>query len=255
MPLHTPLHHALLALALLSSVPSATHGQLAPIPRHDTILGMPYLVFETAGGRANEALPMIVGLHYSGAEPQAMIEYFDSLNMNARIVLPGGPYARPKGRSWFPTEIDVMGQAAQDAIAFESADKLAKFVTAARNRYPTRGKPIVTGVSYGGDMAMLLALRHPNTVAAAFPVAARLLPAWIPTVNTCKPNCPPIRALHGADDTTVPIGPTREAIARLIRLGYDVSLTPYPGVKHDFDAHMERDFSDQVRKLFAARVK
>ena len=256
MRLHDMLRHAVLALAL--SVPaaaSATDAVQLPVPRQDNTIGLRYLVYETGGAGADDTLPMIVGLHYSGAEPQVMVEYFDSLGIRARIVLPRGPYARPEGRSWFPAELGVMGQAAQDAVAFDSAGKLAEFIAAARERHRTRGKPVVTGVSYGGDMALLLALRHPRAVAAAFPVAARLLPSWIPAVNACKPHCPPIRALHGEDDATVAIGPTREGIGRLSMLGYDASLVPYSGVAHDFDARMERDFAEQARNIVAANAR
>ena len=255
MTLKHVLRHTLLALALLSPVATATDAVQISMPRQDNTIGLRYLVFETGGAGAEDSLPMIVGLHYSGAEPQVMVEYFDTLNIKARIVLPRGPYARPEGRSWFPAELGVMGQAAQDAVGFDSAGKLAEFMAAARERHPTRGKPVVVGVSFGGDMALLLALRHPNAVAAAFPVAARLLPGWIPAANTCKPHCPPIRALHGEDDATVAIGPTREGVARLSTLDYDASLASYPGVAHDFDARMERDFAEQARKLVTANAK
>lgn len=256
MRLKTMLGHALLACALLSPpvvAPATDVVLLPPQPRADNTIGLRYLVYETGGAGADDTLPMIVGLHYSSAEPQVMVEYFDSLGIRARIVLPRGPYARGEGRSWFPLELGVMGQAAQDAVAFDSAGKLAEFIAAVRERHPTRGKPVVTGVSYGGDMALLLALRHPAQIAAAFPVAARLLPGWMPATNACKPQCPPIRALHGEDDATVAIGPTRDAIVRLSKLGYDASLMPYPGVAHDFDARMERDFAAQVRGIFAAK--
>ena len=108
-------------------------------------------------------------------------------------------------------------------------------------------------MSNGGDVAMLLALRHPTLVAAAFPVAARLLPGWVPMTNACRPDCPPIRALHGQDDATVAIAATRDAVVRLSGSGYDASLAPYPGVAHDFDARMQRDFAEQVARVFAGK--
>ena len=51
------------------------------------------------------------------------------------------------------------------------------------------------------------------------------------------------------------IGPTREGVARLSTLDYDASLASYPGVAHDFDARMERDFAEQARKLVTANAK
>lgn len=61
-----------------------------------------------------------------------------------------------------------------------------------------------------------------------------------------------IRALHGDQDATVAIGPTREAMEALAKRGYDARLTAYPGVAHAFDAAMERDFVQQVKRVVAA---
>ena len=256
MPLKTNAWALLLGCALLSPAGGAMATDAAllpPSPRPENTIGLRYLVFETGGAKPDDALPMIVGLHQSGVEPQAMVESFDTLGIRARIVLPRGPYARGEGRSWFPAELGVMGQGVQDAVAFDTAGKVAEFIAAARVRHPTRGKPVVTGMSNGGDVAMLLALRHPTLVAAAFPVAARLLPGWVPATHACRPDCPPIRALHGQDDATVAIAATRDAVVRLSGAGYDARLAPYPGVAHDFDARMQRDFAEQVARVFAGK--
>lgn len=222
---------------------------VAAEPRQASSEGFRYLVFETDGADAEATLPMIVGLHYSSAKPETMLEYFDGIDFPARIVLPQGGYPRRDGYSWFPADYAELGQAEQDAAAFATEKKIAAFVDAARKRYPTRGKPVAMGISYGGDVSFLLAVRHPESVGASFPIAARFLPAWMPAANTCKPACPPIRAMHGDADTTVPMGPTQASVAKLKKLGYDVELTPYAGVPHDFDARMERDFAERAREL------
>ena len=194
---------------------------------------------------------MIVGLHYSSAKPEAMLEYFDGIDFPARIVLPQGEYPRRGGYSWFASDYADLSAAEQKKATFGVEEKLAAFVGSATAKYPTRGKPVVMGISYGGDMSFLLAIRHPQLFSASFPVAARFLPAWMPKSNACKPHCPPIRAMHGDADTTVPMGPTRDAVARLKKAGFDVTLTPYAGVPHDFDPRMERDFVEQARKASA----
>jgi len=236
-------------LALLAVVAVASER---PSPREGNEAGIRYLVFETAGAESGATLPMIVGLHYSSAKPETMLEYFDSIDFPARIVLPQGEYPRREGYSWFPTNYAELGQAEQDAAVSATEGKLAAFVDDARKRYPTRGKPVAMGISYGGDVSFLLALRHPDSIAASFPIAARFLPTWMPEQSACKPACPPIRAMHGDADKTVPMAPTRDAVARLRKKGYDVSLTPYSGVEHDFDARMERDFSEQAKRMLDA---
>lgn len=235
------------AMPLAPGFASGKDAAPLPEPRQGTSLGMRYLVFETGGAKPYETLPMIVGLHYAGAEPQVMLEYFDTSGVKARVILPRAPYARSEGSAWFPKEYARLDPDAQDAVAFDVANSVADFLAEVRTRHPTRGRPVVVGVSYGGDVGFLLALRHPDAIAAAFPVAARLPPSWIPAINACKPHCPPIRALHGEQDTTAPIAPTRAAVERLARQGYDARLAGYAGVAHDFDAAMERDFAAQVR--------
>lgn len=247
----------LLLLACVLSLPpdcaiATDAALLPPNPRAETTIGMRFLVFETGGAKPGDTLPMVVGLHYASAEPQAMVEYFDTLDIPARVLLPRAPYVRGEGRAWFPLESGIMGQAAQDAVAFDMAGKMAEFIAAAGERYPTRGKAVVTGVSQGADIGLLLALRYPHLVAASFPVAARWVPTWEPAAPACAPHCPPIRAMHGERDQVVPIGPTREAMAHLAQRGYDAGLTGYPGVGHAFDAEMEREFRRQVRALFGA---
>lgn len=106
-------------------------------------------------------------------------------------------------------------------------------------------------MSCGADVAFLLALRHPAQLAAAFPVAARFLPAWMPRENTCAPRCPLIHAMHGDRDTTVPMEPTRRAARQLAGMGYRVEFQAYPGVAHDFSAAETRDFAAGARQILA----
>lgn len=235
---------------LLVAGSASAADAVSPRQAHDA--GFDYLVFETAGAKPGQALPTIVGLHYSSARPQAMLEYFDRIDFPARIVLPQAEYPRRDGYSWFPGDYAELSQAEQDRAAFATEKKLAAFIKRIGERYPQRGKPAVMGISYGGDMSFLLAIRHPGLVSGAFPIASRFLPAWMPETNPCKPACPPIRAMHGDADTTVPMGPTREAVVRLETMGFDVTLTPYPGVAHDFDPRMERDFAVQAHEVLAA---
>lgn len=236
-------------LVLLAFALPATASE----PREANDAGFRYLVFETAGAKPDAALPMIVGLHYSSARPEAMIEYFDQIDFPARIVLPQGAYTRRDGYSWFPTDYARLNAAQQDDAAFDAERKLSAFVDAATAKYATRGKPAVMGISYGGDLAFLLAIRHPDKVRASFPVAARFLPAWLPTTNACKPRCPPIHAMHGDADTTVPMAPTQQAAAQLRKMGFDVGFESYPGVAHDFDARMKKDFSEKAKSLLVTQ--
>lgn len=244
------LFMSLLVPLLLAFAPEA--DARTPAPREEHAGGLRQLVFETGGGGAEQPLPLIVALHYSGAGPEVLVDAFEDLKVPARVVLPEGPYPRPQGHSWFP---QGHGQRSTDEQAVVTRDverRLFDFIQAVESRYPGSGKAIVTGVSYGGDLAFLLALDHPGHFRAAFPVAARLLPDWLPARPACTADCPPLRALHGSDDATVPLGPTRAAVQTLHARGFDATLTPYPGVAHDFSADMQADLRAHIEAMLRA---
>lgn len=236
---------SLIALALIVSAALA----FPVCAREAHIAGIRYLVIETPGAGQGDALPMIVGLHYSGARPEEMTEYFDQITFPARIVLPQGPYPRRSGYTWFPPD-NTLNIGQQARFATEVAESLSTFISSAVAQHPTLDKPIVMGISYGGDLSLLIALRHPSQVRAAFPVAARFLPEWMP-IHPCGQSCPPIYAVHGTQDTTVPLEPMRGAMANLRRLGWNAQLRIYSGVAHDFDARQEADFVKNVRRLLS----
>lgn len=210
-----------------------------------------YLTFVTGGARPDDRLPMIVGLHYSSATPERVASDFDTIDVPARIVLPQGRHPRRDGFSWFSSTYANLDAAAQRAETFRVTDELSTFVTAVLNAHPTIGKPIVTGVSYGGDLSFLLALQHPAQFRAAFPVAARFLPDWMPARAACAPGCPLIFVMHGDKDQTVPMEPTRQASRQLAAMGFRVEFHAYAGIPHDFSAQMQQDFSAAVRTLLA----
>jgi phospholipase/carboxylesterase len=234
----------LLALSFFAALPAIAASPM--MARESYIAGFRYLVFETGGAGQDDALPIVIGLHYSSARPAAMTEYFDQVDFPARVVLPQGPYPRRGGYTWIP---DTSDPNAQSKAIFAVEESLSTFVAAVSSSHPTRGKPIVMGISYGGDLSLLLALRHPAQIRAAFPVAARLLPEWMPRANSCQPACPFIRAMHGDRDQTVPVGPTQRAITRLQRLGFDAEIKVYSGVAHDLDARQEADLVRALRRL------
>lgn len=74
-------------LVLLAFALPATASE----PREANDAGFRYLVFETAGAKPDAALPMIVGLHYSSARPEVMIEYFDQIDFPARSYFRRAP--------------------------------------------------------------------------------------------------------------------------------------------------------------------
>jgi phospholipase/carboxylesterase len=216
-----------------------------------SIGGYRYLTFVTEKAKPGERLPMIVGLHYSGARPETIVADFAGIDFPARIILPQGRYPRRADYSWFPSDYGKMEAAAQKKMTFEILNEISAFIDSASTKYPTRGKPVVVGTSYGGDLSFLLAIHHPDRVRAAFPVAARFLPEWMPSNPRCKADCPLVVVMHGDQDQTVPMEPTRNATELLAGMGLPIEFHRYLGVGHDFSDSMRRDFAAAARRLLA----
>jgi phospholipase/carboxylesterase len=236
-------------IAAVLALPPALRADSLPLSEiviagRRALLAAPH---DTAPGRR---LPLLVVLHWSGSTPEEIAALADWPELPVRTLFPQGGHPRPAGWSWFPQGYAEMAPEVARAETFRAVDELAAFLDAARRELPTAGAPIVAGVSYGGDLAFLLAVHRPESVSSAFPVAARFLPAWLPERRTFTGRGPWIVALHGEDDETVPIAPTRDAVEKLRALGYDAELRAYPGVGHDFAAAMRADFG----RALAGRV-
>lgn len=215
-----------------SATSSAGHdGFVAPgADGWGTAANLRYLEELRGDASANEALPMIVVLHGLGDRPHP--EWIGGLPVPVRLVLPQAPTPYAGGFAWFAyTSADARpGDLAHDIDG--ATEQLARAIDVLRARRPTRGLVLVTGFSQGGMLSYALALRHPEQVALAVPIAGFLPePLW-PKQHGRDIRYPPIHALHGDADGRVPIALARSLTAHLARLGFDARLDEQHGVAH-----------------------
>jgi phospholipase/carboxylesterase len=247
----TPSRSRIRCLGLIAALALPPAAAADPVARSEvTLAGRRALLAAPEGAARDARLPLLVVLHWSGSTPEEVAELADWPALPVRMLFPQGAHPRPTGWSWFPREYGEMDAEAARAETFRAVDELAAWLDAARRELPTAGAPMVAGVSYGGDLAWLLAVHRPASVSSAFPVAARFLPEWLPGRRNFEGRGPWIVAFHGEDDATVPLAPTREGVARLRTLGYSAELRAYPGVGHDFAAAMRADLG----RLLAGRI-
>ncbi len=227
-----------------SAAPAPAAGVAGSTTRGE-IGGVPYLEYMTGGARPDERVPMIVALHPMGGDPVDFLQMFRQYPRPARFIL---PYGRPSGGMyiWF----DAVGDDVSRAQAMQEADRIATALAALVAVRPTVGKPLVTGFSQGGTLAFSLAVTHPETLAAAFPISGLLPLSLYPTGAGAHPAAlPPVVAFHGASDLAVPAQSARDSIAVLQHAGYKAELHEYAGLEHATSRQEEREIFERIGQL------
>lgn len=212
------------------------------------IAGVRYLEYMTGGARPDERVPMIVALHPMGGDPAEFLPLLQAYRRRARLIL---PYGHPSGGMyiWY----DSVREDVAAPLVTREADRIAAFLAALVAARPTVGKPLVTGFSQGGIMTFALALTHPESLTAAFPIGGLLPPSLYPsTALSSRPRpskLPPVSAFHGADDLAVPTKGARDSIAELRGAGYSAELREYAGVAHDLSDAEQNDVLAQIGRV------
>lgn len=233
--------------------PSSTRLERAPLDpaaASGEAAGVRYLEIVTGGADPSSELPLVMAIHGLGDRPEAFSGVLADIDAKVRLILPRGLTAFSNGYSWFSLESGLESEATSKGI-LAAADKLAAALAELSKSRPTRGRPIVTGFSQGGALSFAIAVLHPNSVAAAFPVGG-----WVafPTPEKLGQggSLPRITALHGEADLRVPIAPTREAVDRLKKAGMAVDLRGFPGIAHAMPDVLRRELQGLITAAISA---
>lgn len=233
---------ALSALILIAAPACAQlrQGHAAGFDYEEVVLGDP----------ATPGMPLIIALHYSGGTPRESLANYDALGAPVRIVAPRGTHRKRDGFSYYPPNYYALDPAEQLRIARETEGRIAVFVADMAKLHGV--KPVVTGISQGGDLSLLLALYHPDLIAAALPFAAVLRPEVAQAGMADGKAAPPIHMFQGEADEIVLVAETRRQVAVLAKHA-PVTLKTYPGLGHDISPAMKADYTALLDKLLANR--
>lgn len=227
------------------AAPPATAAGPAPA----TLAGLHYIEWRTGGAAEGERLPLVFAIHGLGDQASQFVRLFRGMNgVKARVIVPDGPLPQGGGRSWFPTE-DRGSEAWAGGIR-RAAAQVAAAMKEASVAFPTEGRPVVTGFSQGGMISFTMAVHEPGSVVAAFPLGGWLPPPLWPAKKADGTAYPRLVALHGEADERLPIGPTREAVARLNAIGITAELRGFAGVGHTVSGEMRHE----LEGLLAATI-
>ncbi len=188
-------------------------------------------------------IPLLVAFHYSGGSAAESFAHYDELPGPVRILVPLGAFPKRQGLSYFPVDYSQRPAGERYRIAQDTADQMAEFIRAATQKYGAR--PVVSGISQGGDLSLLLAIHHPDLIKASFPFAP-VIPSEL-TVPDARANAegPAIHVMQGEADAIIDVTLTRARVAELAE-HLPIRLTTYPGLGHDISAEMEADYSPLI---------
>jgi phospholipase/carboxylesterase len=200
----------------------------------------------TLGG--DEPGALLVALHYSGSSPAFWKELLQGWETPTRVVLPRGPRPHREGFTWFPADHEQKTAVDKAADVERMAERIAQLVREVRAAHPGIRRVAVTGFSYGGDLAWVLALRHPELFDAAVPMGSRLLGE----PEAGGPPASRVWVLQGGADPIVPAQHTVERVAALKAAGVPIDVRVYPGLGHDFSPQLVADWRAFLQQQLAA---
>jgi phospholipase/carboxylesterase len=194
---------------------------------------------------------MLLMVHGRGDRPRIPGGPFSCVATPVRIIMPRAPDPLGSGFTWLSVRAAEGRTDELSRQLVDRADQLAALLDNVTTTRPTLGQPIVTGFSQGGMLAFALAVRHPRRMAVALPLAGWLpRPLWPASAQ----GLPPIRAVHGVDDVTIPLPPTRDAVDELRRLGAAVELVEFAGVAHVMSAEMNTLFEQWLEQALGEQA-
>jgi phospholipase/carboxylesterase len=203
----------------------------APANGGSRAAGVQYLERIAGGAQSEDRLPLVLILHGRGGRPERYENLVQTMRARARVIL---PYGEPTSRGylWYHPRIRSSDpNVVADSIA-RAEDRLAGLIAELSKSRPTVGKAVVCGHSQGGVLAYALAVRHPELVGTAVPLAGQLPPPLWPSRWADGRWKPRIAAFHGDQDTTSPVENDRATAAHLRSLGLWVEFNELPGVGH-----------------------
>ncbi|HET9623473.1 MAG TPA: dienelactone hydrolase family protein [Kofleriaceae bacterium] len=234
MPRSRVLLVAALAIACQREPP---HEQAAPTPQ--AAPAMPTIRFVEQFERgADASAPLLVVLHGRGDSAENFVALWRGFPAQLEIAAAAAPIPTGDGGEWYHPHPDMTDH--ELAVAVDAAE--ARLWPAIRERARGR-KLLVAGFSQGAVLSYVLAARHPDEIAYAFPIAGRMPRELLPMPGT---RTAPIFALHGTDDPVIGIAEARPAIAAFQAAGRPTELRAYPGVGHTITPEMYRDLVEHI---------
>lgn len=215
-----------------------------PVPALPDRAGLHTVEHWVGGAKEGDDVPVVVLVHGLGDDPNRFSWVMADFDEPARVVLPAGPTSFGEGFAWMTVRLR---DGDPDGLARQLDASAARVAALCRDL--TRGgrKPVIAGFSQGGMVSWAVATRHPDTVAAAIPIAGFLPPVLLPAPGSSPA---PIHALHGTADPIVPLSYAKAGRDALAAAGHETELEVFSGVEHRVPRPVRSALYRELRAAF-----
>ncbi|MBX3188863.1 MAG: dienelactone hydrolase family protein [Labilithrix sp.] len=225
-------------LAALTTFTACARSKAPSWPRRTKYEGVDFI--ELFPKDADEAAPLVVAIHGMGDKPDAWIDTWSAFPGRAQIAMPRAFTRHGDGYSWFEFR-DGMSDEEYSKEVSASEENLWKGIA----KLAGARKVIVTGFSQGGILSFVIAARHPDKVAYAFPVSGSSPGGLLPKD---KAKTAPVIAFHGTADTTLQFRWGLGSVNAFKEQGNDAQMREYRGVGHTITPEMRADLWSEIQK-------
>lgn len=196
-------------------------------------------------------LPLVLGLHWSSSMPSHLLKAMGRQSGSFRLLLPSGRFPKRGGYSYFVPEFYELSPEQQMQALEDEAGRLIVFFDDVRRKYKCGRQTIVTGVSQGGDLSFLMAVRHPQSIRRAYPIAGRNTVAG----DSGWATAAPVTIYSGTDD---PIVRGQQSVAEFntaLAVGARMELLEFANVGHDLSERMASQLSSDIARELPVTCK
>lgn len=246
------MHSKYFFSALLCCLAFQVNFCQSPFPgiNRNQAAGFTYFEMVKKGNQANDKLPVLLAFHYSAGTPAETFGYFDSIDIPVRILVLQGNHNKRGGFSYFPIDYYTRDSLAQALSARKTLDSIAAFLVEINKKYNI--KPVVSGISQGGDISFLLAIHYPGLIRSSFPIAGFVHRHIYEGFKKVSKKGVPVYVFQGEKDPIVALDYTRGEVKTL--QGFlKISLLTYPRLGHDISPELKSDLSFLLTKELMGR--
>jgi phospholipase/carboxylesterase len=204
--------------------------------------GVDFKVLVPNQGNDDKA-PFLVAIPGNGGAPEHWVEPWSKFPGTAQIAIPRGFTKEGEGYAWFPWNKDMKDEKLAADVASAEAQLWKGIEALAAGR-----KLVIAGYAQGALLTYVMAARHPDRIAGAFPVAGACPEKLLPKD---KAKAAPIVAFHGSGDDVITLAADRTTIAAFKAEGNSAELREYAKVGHSPSDELHADLNSEILKALA----